>query len=394
MTALSRFVEPPRLRTAAGEDVDDRRATWLELFFDLVFVAAVGQLSNALAAHPTFPRFLGFVALFVPVWWLWMGFTFYANRFDTDDLPYRLLTLLAMFLVAVLSTTVRGVFHGSSTGFALAYLCARVILLVLYERARRHVPEARRLATIFLAAFGVATGFWIVSLALPAPSRYVLWGIALALELAAPLFAWRQLPQAPIHPRHIPERFGLLTLIVLGESVLGVVLGIAHVPWGAASAATAAGGFAAAAALWWIYFEFLDETTIGARGLVGGLTYTYMHFPIVVGLAALGAGVKLAILSAGGEARYDDTSWILCAGLALTMVGLAAIQLVRPPVLFDTDVRLRLATAVVALGLIPFGPSPLLVTLVLAGLLAAQVVYELAEHEGHVAKQDSSPRYS
>jgi low temperature requirement protein LtrA len=314
-----------------------------------------------------------------------MGFTFYANRFDTDDLPYRLLNLLAMFLVAVLATTIGGVFHGSSTGFVLAYLGARLILLVLYERARRHVPEARRLTTIFLAAFGTATGFWVVSLALPAPSRYVLWACALGLELGAPLFAWRQLPQAPIHPRHIPERFGLLTLIVLGESILGVVLGISDVPWGAASGAAAAAGFAAAASLWWIYFEFVDETTVSARGLFGGLTYTYMHYFVIVGLAALGAGVKLAILSAGGEARYDGTSWILCAGLALTMAGLAAIQLVTPPVLFDVDVALRVGTAVVALALVPFDLSPLVVVLVLAGLLAAQVVYELLEHEEHAA---------
>jgi low temperature requirement protein LtrA len=385
MTALSRFVEPPRLRTISAEDVDDRRATWLELFFDLVFVAAVGQLATALSSHPTFPRFLGFVAVFVPVWWLWMGFTFYANRFDTDDLPYRLLTLLAMFLVAVLATTVESVFHGGSSGFVLAYLGARLILLVLYERARRHVPEARRLSSIFLAAFGTATGFWIVSLALPAPWRYVLWGCALVLELGAPLFAWRQLPQAPIHPRHIPERFGLLTLIVLGESIFGVVLGIRHVPWGAASGLTAAAGFVAAAALWWIYFDFLDETTISARGIFGGLTYTYMHYFVVVGLAAMGAGVKLAVLSAGGEARYDDTSWILCAGLALTMVGLAAIQLVTPPMLLDADVALRLGTAAVAVALIPLGFSPLVVALVLGALLAAQVVYELVRHEGHVA---------
>jgi low temperature requirement protein LtrA len=213
----------------------------------------------------------------------------------------------------------------------------------------------------------------------------VLWAGALGLELAAPLFAWRQLPQAPIHPRHIPERFGLLTLIVLGESILGVVLGIAHVPWGAASASAAAAGFAAAAALWWIYFDFLDETTISARGLFGGLTYTYTHFFIVVGLAALGAGVKLAILSAGGEARYDETSWILCAGLAMTMAGLAAIQAVTPPVVFDADVALRLGTAVVALALVPFGLSPLVVVLVLGALLAVQVVYELLEHEEHAA---------
>jgi low temperature requirement protein LtrA len=297
-----------------------------------------------------------------------MGFTFYANRFDTDDLPYRLLTLLGMFLVAVLATTVRSVFEGHSSGFVVAYLGVRLILLVLYERARRHVPEARRLAVIFLAAFGAAAGFWLVSLALPAPWRYWLWGVALVLELGAPLFAWRQLPNAPIHPRHIPERFGLLTLIVLGESVLGVVLGIAHVPWGAASGAAASGGFVAAAALWWIYFDFLDETTISARGLWGGLTYTYMHYFVVVGLAAMGAGVKLAILAAGGESRYDGTSWILCAGLAL-----------------------RLGTAVLALVLVPFGLSPLLVVLVLAGVLVAQVAYELLEHEGHAGQVASRP---
>jgi hypothetical protein len=95
--------------------------------------------------------------------------------------------------------------------------------------------------------------------------------------------------------------------------------------------------------------------------------------------------VKLAILAAGGEGRYHGTSWILCAGLALTMVGLAAIQLVTPPVLFDTDVRLRLATAAVALALVPFGLRPLVVVLVLAGLLVAQVAYELVEHEEHAA---------
>src|SRR5205085_2618940 len=209
-----------------------------ELFFDLVFVAAVGQLANSLAGHPTFPRFLGFVAVFVPVWWAWTGFTFYANRFDTDDLPYRLLTLLAMFFVAVLATTVRSVFGGHSTGFVVAYVCVRLILIVFYVRARRHVPEARGLANTFLVAFAV----------------------------------------------------------------------------GAGSGAAAAAGFVAAAALWWIYFDFLDETTVSARGILGGLTFTYMHFFVIVGLAALGAGVKVAILSAGGTPEHG-TSWILCAGL-------------------------------------------------------------------------------
>jgi low temperature requirement protein LtrA len=380
--ALSRLLDPPRLRTLGVEQADDRRATWLELFFDLVFVAAVGQLANALSAEPTTGRFFEFLGLFVPVWWAWMGFTYYANRFDTDDLVYRLLTLLAMFAVAVLATTVPSVFDGATAGFPLAYVGIRLVLLTLYARASRHVPEARALARTFLSAFGAAVVIWLVALALPQPWCYVLWGVAMLVELVTPIPAWRLLRDAPIHPRHIPERFGLLTLIVLGESVLAVVLGVSKVSWVFGSSLAAAAGFIVAASLWWIYFDFLDEETVSARGIVSGLTFTYMHYFVVAGLAALGAGVKLAVLDAGGE-HYAGTAWILCAGLALTMVGLAAIQLVAGTVVLDVDVWLRLGTAGFALLLLPFDLSPLAVVLLIAAVLVLQVAYELVRHEAH-----------
>src|ERR687886_1419499 len=179
MDGLRRFLEPPRLRTLASSQADDRRATWLELFFDLVFVAAVGQLANGLAAEPTAGRFFEFLGLFGPVWWAWMGFTFYANRFDTDDLVYRVLLLCAMFGVAVLATTIPSVFNGATEGFPLAYVAVRVALVTLYARASRHVPEARALARSFLGAFSFAVLLWAVSLAVPAPWAYVVWGCAL-----------------------------------------------------------------------------------------------------------------------------------------------------------------------------------------------------------------------
>ncbi len=383
MTGFARLLDPPRLRTR-GRGVDEmRRATWLELFFDLVFVAAVSQLANALAAEPTTTRFFEFLGLFVPVWWAWMGFTFYANRFDTDDLPYRLLMLCAMFGVAVLATTIPSVFTGATEGFPIAYVAVRLVLIALYARASRHVPEAQALVRVFLRGFSLAVVFWLASLLLEAPWAYVLWGVALAIELAAPVRAWRFLPDAPVDRRHLPERFGLLTLIVLGESVLAVVLGVSKVSWDAGSAAAAVAGFLVAAALWWIYFDFLDEGALTARGIFGGLTYTYMNYCVVVGLAALGAGVKLAILASGGDHHYDDTSWVLSAGLALAMVGLGVIQLVAGTVVVDTDVVLRLLTAAIALVLVPFGLSPLAVVSIFAAVLVAQVVFELARHETH-----------
>jgi low temperature requirement protein LtrA len=385
LSAFSRFLEPPRLRTL-DTDPGDRRATWLELFFDLVFVAAVANLGANLTDDLTGKGFVEFVALFVPVWWAWMGFTFYANRFDTDDLVYRLATLAAMFAIAALAANTRNAFEGGSEAFAVSYVSVRLVLIALYARARRHVEQARALTTLFIVAFGAAVLVWLASLLFEPPVRYWLWALAVAIELAAPIPAWQLIRHAPVHPAHIPERFGLLTIIVLGESVLAVVTGVSNVSWTLASGATAVAGFLTAAALWWIYFEFLDESVLTGRGVLGGLVYTYSHYLVVVGLAALGVGVKTAILAAGGKEAYDDTGWLLCAGVAICMLGLAAIQLATPPTVFDTDVWLRLGAAGLALALLPLAPAvePALVLWALSLVLVAQVVVELARHEVHV----------
>jgi low temperature requirement protein LtrA len=385
LSGLARLSEPPRLRTR-GRGLDEaRRATWLELFFDLVFVAAVGQLANALVAEPTPARFFAFLAVFIPVWWAWIGFTFYANRFDSDDLPYRLVMLAAMFGVAVLATTIPPVFDGSPAGFALAYASVRLLLVTLYARASRHVPEARAVASRFLGWFGVAAAVWAVSSLLDPPWIYGLWAIALSIELAAPIPLWRVLRDAPVDRRHLPERFGLLVLIVLGESILAVVFAVSEVSWDVGSATAAVAGFVIAASLWWIYFDFLEEGTgaLSMHGITGGLVYTYVSYFVVAGLTTLGAGVQLGVLDAGGVHRYDGTSWVLSAGLALTMLGIGVIQLVSGPSFFGTDVRLRAATGVFALALIPLSLDPLAVLVLFALVLVAQVVFELARHEGH-----------
>jgi low temperature requirement protein LtrA len=380
---LSRFLDPPRLRTVE-EGFEERHATWLELFFDLVFAVAVVQLGQNLTHDPTVHGFLLYVGLFVPVIWAWDGFTFYANRFDTDDLTYRLLILLAMFAVAALATNTPNAIEEGGRGFAVSYVFVRLVLLVLYARAIRYVPRARPLAVLYLRVFSFGTILWLVSIVVPPPARYWLWGVALLIELAIPFFAWGRLPGAAIDPRHLPERFGLFTIIVLGESVLSVVLGVADTTWEVDSGFAAVGGFVAAAALWWIYFDFLDESVV-RRGRISGLVFTYAHFPVLIGIATVGVGVKLEILAAGGDQRYEDTGWILCAGVAICMVGLTAIHLATPPMLFDADVAMRLGTAALALVLLAFSFAlpPVGLVLALAGLLVAEVVAELAGHESH-----------
>ena len=388
MARLARFLEPPRLRTLEADE--DRRATWLELFLDLVFVAAIAQVASTLSHDPTAAGFARFLALFVPVGWAWAGFTFYATRFDTDDLVYRLLTLLGMFAVAGLASTVPNAFHGGQNAFVLAYVSIRLILLVLYIRVYRDLEVARPVARWFILMFGLAVVDWLISLAVPVPWKYVLWALALALEHAAPIRAWRLLRGMPVDPRHIPERFGLLIIIVLGESVLGVVLGTSQASWTVLSGFVAFGGFVIAASIWWLYFDFLDATAVITRNVRSGITFVYAHYFVAAGIAALGVGVKLAILSIEPGPRYDEIGWIAAAGTALCMGGLAAIQLATPPVLVDTDVVLRLATASVAGVLVALSPvlSPALVLWLLAAALVAQVVFELAAHERHTGERE------
>jgi low temperature requirement protein LtrA len=287
-----------------------------------------------------------------------------------------------MFAVAGLASTVPDAFHGGQNSFVVAYVAVRLVLIVLYVRVYRNVEAARGLAGWFILMFGIAVVDWVISLALPVPWKYVLWGIALAFEHAAPIRAWRMIRDAPVHPRHIPERYGLLIIIVLGEAVIGVVLGTAAVSWTALSGTAAFAGFLAAAAIWWLYFDFLDASVV-TRNLLSGMTFVYAHYFVAAGIAALGVGVKLTILSAAPGPSYDDIGWIAAVSTAMCMAGLAAIQLATPPTLLDLDVVLRLSVAALAgvLAIVSSLLSPVLLLWLLAAILCMQVVFELAGHE-------------
>ncbi len=292
-----------------------------------------------------------------------------------------------MFAVAGLASTVPDALHGGQNSFVVAYVAVRLILLVLYARVYVDLEVARPVAGWFMLTFGVAVCVWLASLAVPVPWKYLLWVAAITLEHAAPIRAWRMLRGVPVHPRHIPERFGLLIIIVLGESVIGVVLGTAEVSWTVLSGAVAFAGFLMAASIWWLYFDFLDAASVVTRNVRSGITFVYAHYFVAAGIAALGVGAKLAIFSVEPGTRYEEIGWIAAAGTALCMGGLATIQLATPPALVDADVMLRLGTAAVAAVLIVLSAwlSPVLVLWLLAAALVAQVALELATHERHTA---------
>jgi low temperature requirement protein LtrA len=376
------WLAPPRLRTVEDDELE-RRATWLELFFDLVFVVAVAQVGQELAKHPTALGFVHFAALFVPIWWAWMGFTFYADRFDTDDLVYRVWTLAGMLAVAAFAVNIRAAFGSGWTAFVGSYVAVRVVLLVLYGRAYRFVPQARGLSTVYLVAFGAGVVLWIASALVAAPARYGVWGAALAIELAAPLLGWRAIRHAPVHASHIPERFGLFTIIVLGEAVLAVVVGTAGTSWGIEPSVVAACCFVVAAGVWWLQFDFVD-TSVLKRGLFG-LVYVYAHYPLVLGIAAFGVGTKLAIHDAASDHLAPGARWALGGGLGVALLSLAVLELATVRSARDADLWLRLGASLACFALAAVGAVVPEVAVVgaLAAVLVALVAAEIGGHARH-----------
>src|SRR6516162_8993185 len=138
-------LKPPPLRTAGGHSRDERQASWLELFFDLVFAAAVGQLAGALQDHPGLGTLARFVMLFTPIWWLWVQFTFYADRHESENAVHRAAFLCAILLCVGLAASAPRALAGATTAFVVAFACLRGLQLLLYARARCSLPATRRL---------------------------------------------------------------------------------------------------------------------------------------------------------------------------------------------------------------------------------------------------------
>jgi low temperature requirement protein LtrA len=378
-SSRQRWLRPPQLRTLDA-DQGERHATWLELFFDLVFVISIAEVVHTLEDYRTLGDFLGTAGLFVAVWWAWIGYTVYADRFDTDDLLHRVLVLAGMLAVIAMALSVHDALHGGSAQFAVAFVAVRGIVLVLNARARRHAAPARPLLNLFLTAFSIGASLWLLSVFVPEPARYVLWGLALLIELSAPWVGRRQIVKAPVHASHLIERFGLFTLIVLGESVISVAQGAAKVEdWTAGTLAAAVGGFLAVVCLWWLYFDRLDDGAV--RSVLRGLIWNYAHLPLLAGLVSVAVGTEYAVREAAEGQLERSTTVALGGGAALYLLATVLIGLAVRSVA-GRVLGVWLAAAVVALviGLVwPLGvPVGLLLVLdvVLVGLVAVETIWQ------------------
>lgn len=317
----------PHLRPIEG-NAAERHASWLELFFDLTFVMVVTQVAHILLVDLTWIGFIHFVALTIPFWWSWVGYTFYASRFEVErDHVYRILMLLGMLGVSALAVNAGHAFSGGEVAFIVSYVAVRLVLIVLYVRAWIYVHLARELCTYYLIGFSIGVILWTLSLAVPPPASYLLRLLGLTIELLTPILSSRAGRRTPYDITHIPERFGLFTIIVLGEALLAVANGIADTDWHAASSLAAVCCFGISASFWWIYFDFVETRPIRRWGPAGQV-YIFTHLPLVIAIAMVGVGTRRAIVEAGNGAFSDAARWVICGGIALYLLSIVMIRLV------------------------------------------------------------------
>ena len=313
----------PVLRRDEDEE-REHKASWLELFFDLVFVATISELSHILVHEQTGTSVLKYLFLFVPVWWYWIGSTYYNERFATNDVSHRIFTLLQIMAVAGLALHIRYGLSHKSQGFAVSYIFARVILITMWVRGGIHNPSTRPLTNRYAAGFSISVVLWASSLFVPLPLKLIFWSGGLLFDLLTPLTTLsiqKKLPK--LSTSHLPERFGLFTIIVLGESVVGVIIKAAGEHHFSLTTGAHVGlGIIMAFCLWWMYFDFIasKKLKIGLIVLRG-----YLHLPLVIGVTTIGASI-ISLISFEGYDIPHTLRLLTCGALSLILFSLGGLE--------------------------------------------------------------------
>jgi low temperature requirement protein LtrA len=334
-----------------GEEPGEKRVSWVELYFDLIFAFAVGETTHVMVATPAWSGFARALGLFLPLWWTWIGFVVLYNRHLEDRVSQRLFVLAGTLPCAVAAVETHDAASGQGIAFALALAAARLVLALAFAFTAEHGKKVA-------IGYGVSAVIFAASAWVPSPWRYVLWAFTLIQEAGFLLLrngerngarddgrtgrqkenrtrrtrteAIRAMLEPPVDPArrvdaaHLAERFGLMMIILMGEVVISVGASAVDVPnhdpryW-----LGLLGGLVLAAALWWVYFTAaapLNEYVLRASG--GNPTMAYGiyaggHLSPAFALLAMSAGVTLTI---SGESP-SAAAWLITGGLGMYVAG-------------------------------------------------------------------------
>ncbi len=371
-TALTPEAEAP-----ASEP--ESRVTPLELFFDLVFVFAITQVTGLMSRHPTWEGLGQGLLVLAAIWWAWVGYSWLTNSVDPDEGLNRLAVFAAMAAILVCSLAVPGAFGNEALLFGVAYFVVRALHVVLYIRGTRDDADQRGAILRLTPAMIFGPALLVLAGVLGGTAQALVWIVALSVDYAGPVLAgvegWR------LSPGHFAERHGLIVIIALGESVVAVGAGSGGIGVDAGIVTAAVLGIAIAATLWWAYFDVvavvaertLRRATGTDRNRRARDAYSYLHLPMIAGIVLFALGAKKTL------AHVDDPlkavpAVALCGGVALYLLSHIAFRWRNVRSLN----RQRLVAAGACLALIPLALSaPALVALgAVAAVCVALVAYE------------------
>jgi low temperature requirement protein LtrA len=397
------FASPEALHTEAmlhvpmvARDAEDqhRVSTPLELFFDLTFVVAVAQAGAALHDALAQGRFAHALAVypmvFFGVWWAWMNFTWFASAYDTDDVLYRLMVFVQMAGVLILAAGVPRAFEHSDFGVMTAgYVVMRLAMVSQWVRAARTDLPRRQCASRYAIGIAIVQVGWVARLALHGAWGTVGFGVLVVAEVLIPVWA-EAVARTTWHPQHVAERYGLFTIIVLGESILPATMGVQRAidaDHGVGDLVTTCiGGMLTLLAMWWIYFAMPRErATEALRGSFesdrsGAFGWGYGHYAVFAAVAATGVGLALEVDQATGNTRIGDHQ----AAAALTIpvaIYLLVVWLLHRRHKDASHPQWLTPLTAAAIVATTFTPEPVLLTGVLISVLLGWAIVVESRHE-------------
>ena len=315
------------------------RVTYVELFFDLVFVFAITQLSHHLLEHLTLGGLLQTTLMLMAVWWVWIYTSWVTNWLDPDRTPVRLLLFALMLAGLVLSTSIPQAFDSRAVAFAGAYVFMQLGRSAFMLWALKgHSPANYHNFQRIISWLGVSALFWLAGAFAQGDTRFALWVVALLIEYAGPSCGFwtpglgaSTTSDWDVEGGHLAERCGLFVIIALGESVLVTGATFAKLAWTPVTMAAFLVAFVGSVAMWWIYFNIGAERSsrhISASqdpGSLGRLVYTYLHLPLVAGIIVVAVGDELVLAHPTGHTEAK-TAAVLLGGPALYLIGNLAFK--------------------------------------------------------------------
>ncbi|MEV6286409.1 low temperature requirement protein A [Kribbella sp. NPDC051770] len=358
-----------------------RTASSLELFFDLVFVVAVSiaavQLHHSLTEKHVLDGLASYAMVFFGIWWAWMNFTWFATSFATDDWLYRVLTFVQMGGVLVFAAGIEPAFENDFRILVLAYVVMRVAMIAQWLRASRLPGDLRRTTLLYAGGIAICQVLWLLWLLMSGPFAVAFLFVLIAAEISVPVVAEKFGGRTtPWHPHHITERYGLFTLILLGESLLAsanAIIEAVHEHESLPSlVAISVLTLVVTAALWWIYFWPPHHHAI--TSFARSLRYGYVHYFVFAAAGAFSAGIEVEIDVLTHHSKLSEVaaSFTVTVPVAVFVLGIWWIALRENA---DRVVNTVLPLGVVVVLLDPVLPFPFALTaLVMAALVAVLVV--------------------